>query len=487
MTATRGEAERRRQILAGRPRPKPDHRAELRRAGRSSSSLVPASGPITAPPRHLAAAPVSARAEGAGLHGLVRELYPHCRSLTGEGLRATLDRIGREIPLERRAVPSGTPVLDWEIPPEWTIRSAWIETLDGERLIDFAWSNLHVVGYSGPVDAVIPRETLARHVHTLPDAPDLIPYRTAYYAGAWGFCLPHRLWETMRDEAYRVRIDAALAPGQLDYGEVLIPGESADEILICAHCCHPSLANDNLSGIAIAATLARRRLAGPRRRLSLRVLFAPATIGAIAWLAANEAALPRIVGGLVLSCLGDPGSFHYKLSRRGNATVDRAAALALKRRGAADAILPFTPIGYDERQFCSPGYDLPVGCLMRTPNGVFPEYHTSADNPDFVTAEALGESLEAVEEIIAALDAERVYQRVDGRGEPQLGRRGLYAALGGAGAGDATQTALLWVLNLADGRSSLIDMAERSGVDVAVLADAARIAADHGLIKVQSD
>lgn len=438
-----------------------------------------------APESAREAAP-EARAEGPALHRMLRELYPLCRSLTGEGLRATLDRIGAEIPLERRAVPSGTPVLDWQIPPEWTLREAFIDSLDGGRLVDLARSNLHVVGYSGPVDATMTREELAAHVHTLPHAPDLIPYRTGYFAGDWGFCLPHRLWEGMRDERYRVRIDAALGPGRLDYGEVVVPGLSRDEVLVSAHCCHPSLANDNLSGIVVAAALARRRRAAPRRRLTLRVLFAPATIGAIAWLAANEAGLDRVAAGLVLTCVGDPGPFHYKRSRRGHAAVDRAAALVLARRGRSGGVLPFTPLGYDERQFCSPGFDLPVGCFMRSPNGTFPQYHTSADDPDFVTAEALGESLEAVEEILAILDADevdaRVYARVDGRGEPQLGRRGLYAALGGAGPGGPDHVALAWVLNLADGRTSVLDMAERSGLPVAALAGAAEIAEAHGLL-----
>jgi aminopeptidase-like protein len=268
----------------------------------------------------------------------------------------------------------------------------------------------------------------------------------------------------MTDSAYRVMIDSSLAPGSLTYGETLIPGASSDEVLISVHCCHPSLANDNLSGIAVAIGLARRLMATPRR-LSYRFVFIPATIGSLAWLSRNEAILPRIRHGLVLTCLGDSGHFHYKQSRRGTATIDRAVAQVLKERGAPYIVLPFSPYGYDERQYCSPGFDLPVGCFMRSPNGTFPEYHTSADNLEFVKPEALHESVSALADVMDVLDHNRTFARVDGRGEPQLGRRGLYRAISGQKeAGGTSQLALLWVLNLADGQHSLLDMAERSGL-----------------------
>ncbi len=415
------------------------------------------------------------------LHALVRRLYPLPRSLTGDGVRATLAELARHVPLVVREVPSGTPVLDWEIPPEWNIRDAWIETLDGRRLVDFADSNLHVVGYSLPVDAQVSREELAAHVHTLPGQPDLVPYRTGYYARDWGFCLSDRLWRQMREPAYRVRIDSTLAPGALSYGELFLPGESDQEVLVSVHVCHPSLADDNLSGIAVATALAMRQ-ATRRRRLGYRFLFVPATIGAIAWLAANEARLERIAHGLVLTCVGDPGPFHYKRSRDG-AAVDTAVAHVLRHAGLAHALLPFSPYGYDERQYASPGYALPVGCFMRGVHGTFPEYHTSADNPGFVTAAALEQSWAVLATVLDVLDGERRYVRVDGRGEPQLGRRGLYRAIAGQKeAGGASQMDLLWVLNLADGRHGLLDMAERAQVPFARIAAAARIAADAGLI-----
>ncbi|MDO9442015.1 MAG: DUF4910 domain-containing protein, partial [Beijerinckiaceae bacterium] len=297
---------------------------------------------------------------GGDLFGMVRDLYPINRSITGDGVRQTLARIAQDIPLQLHEVPTGTPVLDWEVPREWNARAARIEDMQGRILVDFADNNLHLVSYSMPVDRVLSRDQLARHVHTLPDQPALVPYRTAYYAESWGFCLSHALWESMLDESYRVVIDASLEPGSLTYGEWLIPGESADEVLISAHCCHPSLANDNLSGLAVATYLARR-MASRKRRLSYRFLFTPATIGAITWLARNEDVVPRIRHGLILSCVGDRGGFHYKQSRQGDALVDRAVAHVLKLRSPSSSLLPFSPFGYDERQYCSPGYNLPVG------------------------------------------------------------------------------------------------------------------------------
>ncbi|WP_119680752.1 DUF4910 domain-containing protein [Indioceanicola profundi] len=419
-------------------------------------------------------------AEGAAMHNIVRELFPLCRSITGPGLRETIRRIGRRIPLNVHEVPSGTPVLDWTVPDEWTIRGAWIEKLDGRRLVDFDVCNLHVVGYSRPVDAVLTREELARHVHTLPDQPDLVPYHTGFFADSWGFCLSHAQWQSMTDPAYRVVVDSTVAPGSLTYGDLLVPGRSREEVLIHAHCCHPSLANDNLSGIVVATWLARRVLARPNR-LSYRFVFVPATIGAISWLARNEATLDRIRHGLVLSCVGDPGTFHYKRSRRGDTEIDRAVVQVCRDRGLGIAVRPFRPMGYDERQYCSPGFDLPVGCFMRTPNGEFPEYHTSADNPDLVRPEALQQSYEVLAAVMDLLEANLVYRRVDGRGEPQLGRRGLFRRIS-AEKHATGQEALLWLLNLADGTRSLLDMAEHTGLSFTELNAAAELARDAELI-----
>lgn len=421
-------------------------------------------------------------AAGERMHAFVRELFPLCRSITGEGLRDTLRLIRRHVPLDLHEVASGTPVLDWQVPLEWNVRAARIETLSGRPVVDFADCNLHVVSYSTPIDTVVTREELAAHVHTLPDQPDLVPYRTAYYAEQWGFCLAHRVWQSMREPRYRVRIDSTLAPGSLSYGELLIRGREPAEVLVSVHCCHPSLANDNLSGIAVATELARH-LTGLDNRLSWRFLFIPATIGSLAWLALNEDGLARIEHGLVLSCVGDDGPLHYKQSRRGDAAIDRVVAHVLAARGAPHRIMPFSPWGYDERQYCSPGYDLPVGCFMRSPNGSFRQYHTSADNLDFVTPLALEQSLDVLLDVVGVLERDVVFERVDGRGEPQLGRRGLYRAISGQKDQAEAQMALLWVLNQADGRQSLLDIAERSGIAFDRVADAAAAASKADLIR----
>lgn len=419
---------------------------------------------------------------GEAMHNLVRDLFPLCRSITGDGLRQTLRIVANRIPLTLHEIASGTPVLDWVVPPEWNVRSARIETLAGESVVDFADCNLHVLNYSAPVDQVVSREELASHIHTLPDQPDLVPYRTAYYAARWGFCLSHRVWESMRDPQYRVRIDSTLGPGSLTYGELTISGSEPYEVLVSVHCCHPSLANDNLSGIAVATELAHCLLQR-KNRFCYRFLFIPATIGSITWLAMHEDVLPRIAHGLVLSCVGDPGPFHYKQSRRGDAAIDRVVAHVLARRGKPHGILPFSPYGYDERQFCSPSYNLPVGCFMRSPNGTFPQYHTSADNPDFITPAALEESLDVLVEVASLLERDRVFERIDGRGEPQLGRYGLYRGVSGQKEQADAQMALLWVLNQADGSRSLLDIAERSGAAFDQLAAAAEAAERAGLIR----
>lgn len=403
---------------------------------------------------------------------LIEELFPICRSITGDGVRQTLEILRRHIPIEINEVASGTPVLDWIVPPEWNIRDAYIALEDGTRLVDFAASNLHVVQYSRPVDAVLPLSELREHLHTLPERPDWIPYRTSYYSENWGFCLTHRQLSRLPDGRYRVVIDSDLRPGHLTYGELLIPGESDDTVLFSCHVCHPSLANDNLSGIAVATLLARH-VQTLRRRHSYRFLFIPGTIGSLTWLARNEEQIEHIVHGLVLSCLGDAGGMTYKQSRRGNAAIDRIVAEVLRHDEVPHRITPFVPYGYDERQYCSSGFDLPVGCLMRTPNGEYPEYHSSADNLSLLHGESLAHSFSVLRRIVAVIEGDGIYRSRNPKGEPQLGRRGLYAAMGGQRSAGCDQMALLWVLNLADGRHSLLDMAERAGISFAAIRAAA--------------
>ncbi len=423
---------------------------------------------------------------GARLHGFVAALYPICRSITGDGVRATLAAIARRVPalaLTVHEVPSGARVFDWTVPPEWNVREAWIANARGERVVDFTRSNLHLVGYSVPVHARMTLAELRPRLHTLPEHPEWIPFRTTYYDEDWGFCLSERQLRTLPDETYEVRIDSTLAPGSLTYGEAVIPATERDagEVLLSCHVCHPSLANDNLAGIAVATELAARLAARPRRRYAYRFLFIPGTIGSITWLARNEATVARVRHGLVLTCLGDRGRPTYKRSRRGDAEVDRVATHVLASTGSAHRVVPFEPWGYDERQYCSPGFDLAVGSLMRTPYGQFPEYHTSADDLAFVDPAALAESLTLAEGIVEGLEANRVYRRRDPRAEPQLGRRGLWDPVGGRNR-TTNDLAMLWVLNLCDGRHALLDVAERAGLPLATLAAAAERLVTQGLL-----
>ncbi|NUS09357.1 MAG: DUF4910 domain-containing protein [Nonomuraea sp.] len=415
---------------------------------------------------------------GAEMHDLVRRLYPLCRSITGDGLRRTLEIIGESVPLEITEVPSGTKVLDWTIPREWTIRDAYIKDPDGRKVVDFQESNLHVVGYSAPVEATLSLEELRGHLHTLPDQPDLVPYRTSYYAETWGFCLSQNTLDGLADGPYEVRIDSTLADGHLTYGEHVIPGSSSEEVLISCHVCHPSLANDNLAGVAVAVALAQR-LTDPW--YTYRFIFAPGTIGAITWLALNRERTDRIRHGLTLACAGDAGTITYKRSRRGDAEIDQVFAHVLKDR--PHTLLDFSPYGYDERQYCSPGFNLPVGSLTRTPYGSYPEYHTSADNPDFVRPEAMEDTLETLWSAVRVLEGNRRYQNLSPYGEPQLGARGLYGSLGGRSDTKQAQLAMLWVLNLSDGLHSLLDIAERSHLPFAAVADAAHALRNAGLLK----
>ncbi|MFL5487278.1 MAG: DUF4910 domain-containing protein [Gemmatimonadaceae bacterium] len=415
------------------------------------------------------------------MHALIRELFPICRSITGDGFRASLLRLSGMAPVSLTEVPTGTAVFDWTVPKEWNIRDAWIADSAGNRVVDFRASNLHVVSYSSPVRARMSLEELRPHLHSLPDRPDAIPYRTSYYREDWGFCLSHRALEALADGEYEVCIDSTLSVGSLTYGECILPGDTSDEILVSVHCCHPSLANDNLSGMAVGAFLARA-LATQSRHHTFRFLFIPGTIGSIAWLAQHEQTAKRVRHGLVLSCLGDRGDSTYKRSRRGNAGIDRAAAHVLAHAGA-HKLLDFVPYGYDERQYCSPGFDLPVGCLTRTPNGRYPEYHTSDDNVDFLSAEALQDSLVKAIAIVEVLEHDRTYLNLSPKCEPQLGRRGLYSNTGGKAPADF-EMALLWVLNLSDGRHSLLDIAERASTPFTTIRRAAEALLDAQLLRL---
>jgi aminopeptidase-like protein len=422
---------------------------------------------------------------GEELHRFASELYPICRSITGDGLRQTLARIQQRIPLQMSEVPTGTEVFDWTVPKEWNIRDAYIKDASGKRIVDFQRSNLHVLNYSSPVHATMPLSELKQHLFTLPDHPDWIPYRTSYYKETWGFCLAHNQMMALPDGDYEVCIDSTLTDGSLTYAESYVRGRSADEVLVSTHACHPSLANDNLSGLAVATALAAF-LAGRDLRYSYRFLFVPGTIGAITWLARNRENVGRIRHGLVLTGIGDAGGFHYKKSRRGDAEIDQAMAHVLRHDGHLSQILEFSPYGYDERQYGSPGFNLPVGCLMRSVWGTYPEYHTSGDNLDFIQPPQLSASLWLCAALLDVLEGNHRYKNLIPFCEPQLGKRNLYRSSGGDTIGTEID-ARLWALNFSDGEHSLLDIAERSGLPFSTICDAAKLLHEGGLLAVVPD
>ncbi|WP_342346537.1 DUF4910 domain-containing protein [uncultured Nitrospira sp.] len=419
---------------------------------------------------------------GKEMHRFIADLYPICRSITGNGVRETLHLIGKHIPVEIHEVPSGTKVFDWIVPKEWNIQDAYIKNSRGERVVDFQKSNLHVVSYSQPVHATMTFEELQPHLHSLPDQPERIPYRTSYYKESWGFCLSHQHLMGLKDEEYEVCIDSTLEEGHLTYGEYYIRGESEEEILISSHICHPSLCNDNLSGIALSTFLAKA-LSSKSLRYSYRFLFIPGTIGSITWLALHEGQVSMIKAGMVLTGVGDSGAVTYKKSRQGNAEIDQAFSHILKASGTAHTIIDFFPYGYDERQYCSPGFNLPVGCFMRTPHGEYPEYHTSGDNLTFVQPEYLEESFTCCLGVLTLLEGNKTFLSQNLQCEPQLGKRGLYRAIGGESEGAKREMAMLWVLNLSDGHYSLLEIADRSSMPFRIIYEAATILVDHGLLQ----
>jgi aminopeptidase-like protein len=419
---------------------------------------------------------------GVEMYQLVSDLYPICRSITGNGVRETLKHIKKEISLKIHEVPSGTTVFDWVVPKEWNIRDAYVKDSAGNKVIDFKKSNLHILNYSIPVQKKVSLQELQKHLFTIPEYPEWIPYRTSYYNANWGFCLSHNDFVKLKEDDYEVYIDSNLRNGHLTFGEYFIQGQLSDEILISTHICHPSLCNDNLSGIAMTAFLAKH-LSEVRLRYSYRFLFIPGTIGSITWLSLNEQKLANIKHGLVLACVGDSGKFTYKKTRQENKEIDIVVMNTLKNSEKEFSIIDFSPYGYDERQYCSPGINLPVGCLMRTPHGEYPEYHTSADNLGFVSAKNLTESFETITTIINTLEENKRYINQNPKCEPQLGRRGLYQHIGGHPDSKNFQLTMLWVLNLSDGHHSLVDISERSGLKFDLISEAAEILVAENLLK----
>ena len=418
---------------------------------------------------------------GQEMFRLIERLYPICRSITGNGVRETLRILKEYIPLQVIEVPTGTQVFDWTVPKEWNIKDAYVKNSKGKIIIDFKKSNLSVVSYSSPVNKSLSLEELKEHLYTLPDHPEWIPYRTSYYQKEWGLCLTQNQLAELENGVYKVCIDASMENGYLTYGEYYLSGKIEEEVLISCHICHPSLCNDNLSGIALAIQLAKE-LTSESTRYSYRFVFIPGTIGAITWLAMNEQKTPLIKHGLVLTGVGDSGNISYKKSRRGNAEIDQAAGHVLKQLNKPHKIIEFFPYGYDERQYCSPGFNLPVGCFMRTPHGQYAEYHTSADNLSFIKIESMADSFVSVFNILDVLEKNRKYINTNPKCEPQLGKRRLYEGIGGQSTQAVDQLALLWVLNMSDGENSLLDIAIRSGCPFSKLRSAADLLIEKKLL-----
>lgn len=414
-------------------------------------------------------APLATDAE---LMALATRLYPICRSITGAGLRQTLRILSESAPLQVVEVPSGTQVFDWEVPPEWNIESARILDPDGRPVVDFADHNLHVVNYSEPVSTTLSLEDLRPRLHINSRNPDWIPYKTSYYQRNWGFCLRERDLQRWKPGNYRVEIESTLAPGALSYGEVVLPGSSSKEVIVFTHACHPSLANDNLSGMVISAALAQWLESRPRR-YTWRFIFGPGTIGSLCWLRNNESTLDRVEHGLVLGLLGDQAPWTYKQSRRGNAEIDALVPHVIRELDPLSRVIEFEPYGYDERQLCSPGFNLPVGRLTRSVNDGYPQYHSSGDNLDLVSGNAIGRSLEACKAIVETLEGNRRYINLKSKGEPRLGKRGLYGSMGGNSPKDM-EMAMLWVLSQSDGEHSLLEISRRSGLPFSIIQKAAQ-------------
>ena len=420
---------------------------------------------------------------GQKLYAFAEQLYPVCRSITGQGVRDTLEMVREKVPLTIYQVPTGTRVFDWEVPREWNIKDAYIKNSKGEKIIDFNKNNLHIVSYSTPVDMTMTLGELKKYLHTIEKQPDSIPYRTSYYNESWGFCLSYNQFRALPEDNYHVYIDSSLEDGVLNYGEYYIAGDSREEILFYTHICHPSLCNDNLSGIATLTHLAEI-LTNQELHFSFRFIFAPGTIGSITWLSLNENILSNIKHGLVVALVGDSGKINYKRNRNSSSGIDRVVSKALEDGNKEFEILEFSPYGYDERQFCSPGINLDVGRLTRTPNNCYPEYHTSEDNLDFIKADKLAESLQAILQIVNILENNKTYINTSPRCEPQLGKRGLYDKTGGKKGVEQKAFAMLWILNQSDGTNSLLDIAIRSGLRFETISNASKDLVNCGLLKL---
>lgn len=416
------------------------------------------------------------------MYNLLAELFPICRSITGNGIRQSLKIINEIVPITRYEVPTGTKVFDWTVPKEWNIRDAYIRDERGNKIVDFKNHNLHVMGYSTPVDQWLELAYLDQHLYSLPNQPNAIPYVTSYYKERWGFCLSHEQREQMRPGKYHAVIDSELKEGSLTYGEIIIPGEIKQEIFLSTYLCHPSMANNELSGPVVTAFLAKWLRELPKRKYTYRIVFIPETIGSITYLSRNITAMKEnIIAGFNISCVGDERAYSYLSSRYGNTLADKVVLHVMKHKHPDFIKYSYLDRGSDERQYCSPGVDLPVVSVMRSKYGVYPEYHTSLDDLTMVTPKGLSASYEFLQNCIIALEKNETY-RVEYLCEPQLGKRGLYPTLSVNSSANLVKN-MMNFMAYADGSNDLLDISNIINVPIDELYSMVENLSENGLLK----
>lgn len=425
-------------------------------------------------------------AEGLFCHRLAAQLFPICRSITGSGVRETLDILAKHMPgLQRHEVPTGTKVFDWTVPEEWEIRDAYIEDEQGQRIVDFKQHNLHVIGYSAPVDEWFDLAELDKHLYSLPQQPDAIPYVTSYYARRWGFCLTHAQRKKLQPGKYHAVVDSSFKQGSLTYADLVLPGESKQEVLLSTYVCHPSMANNELSGPVVTTALVRWLMSLEKRRYTYRIVIIPETIGSITYLSRHLDALKKnVVAGYNVTCIGDDLAYSFLASRTGNTLADQAARHALSMIDPGYISYDWLARGGDERQYNAPGVDLPVAVIMRSKFAVYPEYHTSLDDLSFVTPAGLQGGFNALRSTLEALEAnQRLKTKV--LCEPQLGKRGLYPSLSTAESSESV-AAMMNMITYCDGTKTLLDIADIIGEPVTKLAGLATPLIEADLMEVLS-
>lgn len=437
-------------------------------------------------PLDVVLAPVASEQDGTSMMKLMQKLWPICRSITGQGVRDSLFILSEELPgLRTHEVSSGTKCFDWIVPDEWNISDAYIVTPDGTKICEFKKCNLHVVGYSIPVDLELQLEELQPHLYSLPNQPSAVPYVTSYYKRQWGFCISQEQRDRLQPGSYRVFIDSTLKPGRLNYADLFLPGEYNEEIMLSTYICHPSMANNELSGPVVAVYLAKWLASIPRRRYSYRFIFVPETIGSIVYLSQHLDHLKSYVkAGFMINCVGDERAYGFMPSRQENSLSDRAARHALKHHAGKFETYSFLSRGSDERQYCSPGIDLPIASIFRSKYGTYPEYHTSLDNMRLVSPSGLLGGLQAFQKAIQVIEANDTYITKI-LGEPNLSSRGLYPTISTKDFYDNSIVLQLMLNMLAysDGKRDMLEIAELLEVPIWDLAKVARTLVTHGLIE----